>query len=392
MTMKTICIVTSTRADWGIQRPIAEKIKEDDSYNLLIFVTGTHYCQAFGNTYEEILKDGFNIDERVDMQLYADSPAAVSKTLGLTVIGFADAFSRYKIDLLIVQGDRYEMLGVCIAAMMQKIPIAHVGGGEVTLGAIDDAIRHSISKLSYLHFAGSDEGRKRIIQLGEEPQRVFAVGEMGIDNIREFNLLNPEEISKSINFEIQHEEYGVIAFYPETLCSDSIETQCNEILSAIDDFPEMKFIFTKSNADEGGALINKIFEEYAQNNKKMFVTPSLGNIRYLSVLKHAAFMLGNSSSGIVEAPYFNIPTINLGMRQKGRLQAKSIINSPVNRESICQAINTALSAEFKSSIINQSCPYGDGHAAERTLKIIHEWLDNDKIDLKKQFYDIEVMK
>ncbi len=388
MKKKTVCIATATRAEWGTLRPLAIKIKQDNKYNLVIFATGTHFCQEFGNTYTEIINDGFEITERIDIQLYAESPAAVSKTLGLTVIGFADAFARHSIDLLIVMGDRYEMLGVCIAAMNAKIPIAHLAGGDLTEGAIDDAIRHCITKLSYLHFTSCDSSRKRVIQLGESPERVFAVGELGIDNIRELTLMSKEKLSESLNYDITNTKYGVITFHPETLGLGELKQQSQAILSALNEFPDLKFIATKSNADEGGTYINQIFEEQSKVMKNFYLTPSLGNLRYLSLLKHASFVLGNSSSGIVEAPYFEIPTINIGSRQQGRIQSKSVINCEYNKESIVRAIHRALSNEYLAEIHAQDCPYGDGHASEKIVAALHEWLDNERIDLKKEFYNL----
>lgn len=388
MKKKIVCIATSARSDWGLLRPLAKAIRDDNTFDLLIFATGSHYCQEFGNTYKDIISDGFNIDERIDMQLYTESPAAISKTLALTVIGFADAFARHSIDLLIVMGDRYEMLGVCIAAMNAKIPIAHLAGGDITKGAIDDAIRHAITKLSYLHFTSCDLSRKRVIQMGESPNRVFVVGELGIDNIQEMELLNKKEISDDIKFDITNYIYGIITFHPETLGDEEIGMQCCELLSALSEYPKLKYIITKSNADEGGSIINTIFEQYAKENENVYITASLGTRRYLSLLKHASFVLGNSSSGIVEAPYFNIPTINIGLRQEGRLQAKSIINCSIRKNDIVYAISQALSKDYLDSIRNQECPYGDGNASKKILSILHEWLDNDRIDLKKEFYDM----
>lgn len=389
MKKKNICIVTATRAEWGVMRPLAELINDDASYNLLIFATGTHYCSEFGNTYQEILSDGFNIDERIDMQLYAESPAAISKTIGLTVIGFADAFSRHDIDLLVIMGDRYEMLGVCIAAMNARIPIAHLAGGDITEGAIDDTVRHSLTKMSYLHFTSCSTSRKRVIQMGENPERVYDVGELGIDNIAKLPLLSLSELSMQLNFTLKNTEYGVVTFHPETLSSEDIEVQCRELLNALSAFPDMKFIVTKSNADEGGGIINSMMETYAQNNHNVRLVSSLGNLKFLSALKHSAMMIGNSSSGIIECPYFKIPTINIGHRQDGRLQANTIINCETNTKDIINAIQFAQSENFRKNLLAASCPYGDGHAAERILAVLHEWLDADRIDLKKKFYDME---
>lgn len=390
---KTICIVTATRAEWGLLRPLAQAIKDDASFNLKIIATGTHFLEAFGNTSKEIIADGFSIDERVDiLSKTIESGEDVSKSMAAALSGFAEIFSRSRYDLVILLGDRYETLAVALAAMNAKIPIMHLYGGDVTEGAVDDAIRHSISKLSYLHCTSCDTYRNRVIQLGESPERVYNTGAIGIDNIRTMQLLSKEELADELHFDITEKPYAVVTFHPETLNNTDVASQCKELLNALSAFSDMQFIITKSNADDGAAVINKMMDEYAKTHHNVLVVSSLGNLRYLSALKHAKMLIGNSSSGISEAPYFRIPTINIGIRQKGRLQAETIINCDISAESIISAMNKALSDEFSAGIRNAAYPYGDGHAAEKMLAVIHEWLDNDKIDLKKQFYDIEVMK
>lgn len=387
---KTVCIVTATRAEWGLLRPLAELIKNDESYSLILCATGTHYLPEFGNTYKEIISDGFTIDERVDIiQSEIRDAVDISNITALAISGFAKIFSHRKIDLIILLGDRYETLAVALAAMNAKIPIAHLYGGEMTQGAIDDCIRHAITKLSYLHFTSCETYKNRVIQLGEQPDRVYNVGAIGIDNIRNMKLLTKKDLESEIGFSIGESKYAVVTFHPETLNNADVRNQCEQVLDALSEFPEMKFIITKSNADEGGLIINEMIDAYAENHSNIFAAPSLGNLKYLSALKHASMVIGNSSSGITEVPYFKIPTINIGIRQRGRVQAESIINCGIDKNEIVSAMKTAMSDEFLKKASESKYPYGDGHAAEKIAEGLHEWLDGDKIDLKKVFYDIK---
>lgn len=389
---KTICIVTATRAEWGLLRPLAKEIQEDDAFSLHLAVTGTHFSEEFGNTWNEIVSDGFSIDERVDIITSPIQNAVdVSNTMARALSGFSEVFSRHKIDLVILLGDRYETLAVALAAMNARIPIMHLYGGDVTEGALDDAIRHSISKVSYLHCTSCETYRKRVIQLGEEPNRVYNVGAIGIDNIRKMHLLSKKELSEELGFTIAESEYAVVTFHPETLNNSNVKEQCQQFLDALSAFPDMKYIITKSNADEGADIINKMMEEYAVTNPNAVVVSSLGNLRYLSALKSASLVIGNSSSGIMESPYFRVPTINLGIRQRGRIQSECIINCEINTAEIIQAMQKVLSPEFRGFAKTADYPYGDGHAAEKILAVLHEWLDSDRIDLKKKFYDMEVV-
>lgn len=388
---KTICIVTATRAEWGLLRPLAKEIQEDDAFSLLLAVTGTHFSEEFGNTWKEIVSDGFSIDERVDIITSPIQNAVdVSNTMARALTGFSEVFSRHEIDLVILLGDRYETLAVALAAMNARIPIMHLYGGDVTEGALDDAIRHSISKLSYLHCTSCETYRKRVIQLGEEPNRVYNVGAIGIDNVRKMQHLSKKELAEELGFAITEGDYTVVTFHPETLNNSNVKEQCQQFLDALSAFPDMKYIITKSNADEGADIINKMMEEYASLNSNAFVVSSLGNLRYLSALKSASLVIGNSSSGIMESPYFRVPTINLGIRQRGRIQSECIINCEINTAEIIHAMQKALSPEFREFAKTTDYPYGDGHAAEKIMAVLHEWLDTDRIDLKKKFYDIEV--
>ncbi len=385
---KTIGIVTATRAEWGLLRPLAKLIQDDPKFNLFLAATGTHFLKEFGETYKEIVADGFTIDARVDIILSEiKCPADVSNTMANAISGFADLFLKHRIDLLILLGDRYETLAVAIAAMNAKIPIAHLYGGELTEGAIDDSIRHAITKLSYLHFTSCEAYRRRVIQLGEQPQRVYNVGAIGIDNIRQMKLLLREDLSAAIGFDVSNSKYAVVTYHPETL-NGNVRYQCEQLLDALSAFPEMKFIITKSNADEGGLIINNMVDDYAKDHENALAVSSLGNLRYLSALKHASVVIGNSSSGITEAPYFKIPTVNIGIRQRGRIQAESIINCNAVASEIAGAIKKAMSDEFAMIAAKSMYPYGDGHASEKIVVALHEWLDYERIDLKKEFYDL----
>lgn len=388
---KNICIVTATRAEWGLLRPLAELIKKDPELDLTIAATGTHFLPEFGNTYEEIIVNGFSISERVDIIKSSIKNATdVSNTMAQAIMGFADVFSCRKIDMVILLGDRYETLAVAIAAMNAKVPIAHLHGGELTEGAMDDSIRHAITKLSYLHFTACVEYRERVIQLGEHPSRVYNVGAIGIDNIREIPLLSRAELSDEIHFDITDTNYAVVTFHPETLNNQNVEAQCKALLNALSEFSDMKFIITKSNADEGGLIINEMIDAYAKEHANTLAVSSLGNLRYLSALKHAKMAIGNSSSGIVEVPYFKVPTVNIGIRQRGRIQAASIINCSIDKKEIVAAIEVARSHEFREIACTSEYPYGDGHASEKIIATIHEWLDEEKIDMKKEFYDLKI--
>ena len=302
------------------------------------------------------------------------------------MISFADYFEKTKPDMLIVLGDRYETLAVCCSAMNQKIPIAHLYGGETTEGAVDESIRHAITKLSYLHFTSTEEYRRRVIQLGEDPSRVFSVGAIGIENILKEELLNKQELEKSINFTLE-KQYAVITFHPVTLEGNNSSEQFEALLSACKNHKDMKFIFTKANADANGRVINQLIDRFVEENDNAAAFTSLGMHRYLSSLKYCTMVIGNSSSGLLEAPSFGVPTINIGDRQKGRLQASSVINCEPTKDEIDKAITLALSEEFKESAHNTINPYGDGNTSGKIVDVIKDFLLNDKIDLKKKFYD-----
>ncbi len=385
---KKICVLTATRAEYGLLKPILAKLTQMPNFDIRIAVTGMHLSEAFGLTYREIEKDGFSIDVKIDILEDIDSPVAVSKAMGKAMTGFAEYFDQLRPDLLLVLGDRYETMAVSCAAMNARIPIAHLYGGETTEGAVDEAIRHSITKMSYLHFTSTDEYRKRVIQLGEDPDRVYQVGAIGIENIRNEQLLTKTELEHSLGLKLD-KPYAIVTFHPVTLEHDKATLQVEELLVACEQKDELFYLFTKANADAGGLMINKVIEQYVSEHDNAYLFDSLGMRRYLSAVKYADMVIGNSSSGIIEVPSFGVPTINIGDRQKGRLQSTSVINcEPVNRE-IILAIELAMSIEFKEKAKRTVNPYGEGNTSDKMISIIREYLLGNKIDLKKKFYDIE---
>jgi GDP/UDP-N,N'-diacetylbacillosamine 2-epimerase (hydrolysing) len=387
--MKKICILTATRAEYGLLKPIINRFKDVKEFDVRVVVTGAHLSPEFGLTYKEIENDGITIDEKIEMLLSADTPAAISKSMGLAMIGFADYFERLKPDMLIVLGDRYETLAVCIAAMNQRIPIAHLYGGETTEGAVDEFIRHAITKLSYLHFTSTEQYRKRVVQLGEQPDRVFTVGAVGVENIINQRLMDKAELEKSINFPLD-KAYAMITFHPVTLEDNSSAEQFQLLLNVCKKYQNMNFIFTKANADTNGRIINQMIDAYVEENDNAIAFTSLGMTRYLSALKYCTMVIGNSSSGLLEAPSFGVPTINIGDRQKGRLKATSVIDCEPSTLNIEEAFELALSTEFQHKAKIAINPYGDGKTSIKILSAIKDYLVNNRIELKKSFFDCEV--
>ena len=387
--MKRIGIMTGTRAEYGLLKSLMQEINKDNDLELYLIVSGMHLSPEFGMTYKEIEEDGFEINAKVEMLLSSDSPAGISKSIGLGVIGFADEFQRADLDMLILLGDRYEALSAAISAMVMRIPIAHLHGGELTEGAIDEGIRHSITKMSYLHFTSTEQYRSRVIQLGENPERVFYVGALGVENIKKINLMTKEELEKSIHFEID-ENTVVVTYHPVTLENNTVEEQFLNLLKVLDRNPKIRMIFTKANADTNGRIVNELIDKYAaQNSVRACAFMSLGQKRYLSALKYCRIVIGNSSSGIIEAPSFGKPIINIGDRQKGRICADSVINCGYTQQEIQQAMETALTEEFENKARNCRNPYEKENTAANIISVIKDYLLNDKIKLKKGFYDIK---
>ena len=385
--MKKICVITGTRAEYGLLKPLIRKIKENEELQLQLIITGMHLSPEFGLTYKEIEEDGFLIDEKVEMLLSSDTPVGISKSMGLVMIGFADVFERLKPDMIVVLGDRYEIFAAASAASVARIPIAHLHGGETTEGAFDEAFRHSITKMSYLHFTSTEEYRKRVIQLGESPDRVFNVGAIGIESIKELKLLGKKELEKSINFEFGKKTV-LVTFHPVTLENSTSKDQFQDLINALDKFNNFKIIFTKANSDTDGRIINTMIDKYVENNKdKAIAFASMGQLKYLSAMKYVDLVIGNSSSGIIEVPSFKVPTINIGDRQKGRVQAETIINCEPLESEIHKAIELGLSSDFKNKIKKTVNPYGDGNVSQKILHAINQYL-NSNIELKKSFYDL----
>jgi GDP/UDP-N,N'-diacetylbacillosamine 2-epimerase (hydrolysing) len=387
--MKKICVVTGTRAEYGLLYWLMKEIEADKELQLQLIVTGMHLSPEFGLTYKEIEKE-FKIDKKIEMLLSSDTSIGISKSMGLAQISFAEAYEELKPDIVIVLGDRYEIFSAASAAMIGKIPIAHLHGGETTEGAFDESIRHSITKMSHLHFTATDEYKNRVIQLGEHPNRVFNVGGMGIENIKRLKLLTKEEFEKSIDFKLNKKNI-LVTFHPVTLEKSTAKEQFQELLDAIYELKDTNIIFTKANSDTDGRVINQMIDEYvAKNSDKSVVFVSLGQLRYLSALQFVDAMVGNSSSGLTEAPSFKIGTINIGDRQKGRIKADSVIDCVSNKENIKKIFEKLYSLEFQNILSDVQNPYGNGCAS---IKIIEEVKKVDLTDiLKKSFYNLEVLK
>lgn len=380
-----IAVLTATRAEYGLLRPVIKRLMTSDIFEVKILVTGAHLSNAFGLTIREIENDGYKVEKKVDILLHGNNSVCISKSMGLAMISFGEYFEETPPDYLMVLGDRYETLAVCCAAMNARIPIIHLHGGETTEGAIDEAIRHSITKMSFYHFTSTEEYRKRVIQLGESPNRVFNVGATGVENVLKEPKYSKKELEHIIGMKLDR-PYGVVTFHPVTL-EGNVARQCKALIDSIDHYKELKFIITGANADDGGEIINQIFQDYADKNENVYFTCSLGMKGYLSALKYASFVMGNSSSGIIEAPSFGIPTINIGNRQKGRIQSRTVINCGTDREEIIKALEFALSSEVQSITRIVENPYGDGNTSEKIVKILEERSIKEKMDLKKEFYD-----
>ena len=386
---KIISILTATRAEYGLLKPIITKLNRIKEFDVRIVATGAHLSPEFGLTYKEIEMDGFEIDEKIEILLSSDNPSSISKSMGLAMIGFADYFKLLNPDILIVLGDRYETLAVAMVAMNQRIPIAHLYGGETTEGAIDESIRHAITKLSYLHFTSTENYRRRVIQLGEHPDRVYNVGAIGIENILNEKLLSREKLADELNMDLTT-PYAIVTFHPVTLENTSSKNQIESLLEVCKAYKDINFIFTKANADSEGRIINQLIDDYEKQNENITAFTSLGMIKYLSALKYCSMVIGNSSSGLVEAPSFGIPTINIGDRQKGRMQASSVINCEPNQEEIRLAIEKAKSNLFVRMTKETINPYGSGQTSDEVINVIKEYVLEEKINLKKKFYDFEV--
>ncbi len=385
--MRKICVVTGTRAEYGLLSRLIRMINESERTQLQLIATNMHLSPTYGETYKEIEADGFKIDRKIPIIEEGKNDAvATLNSMAKAVAGFADAFNELKPDLVALLGDRYEILAAAEAALIEKIPIAHIHGGEVTEGAYDDAIRHSITKMSHLHFPSIEPYRKRIIQMGEDPERVFTVGAIGVENIKRIPLLSREETEKSIGFALDKNTI-LVTYHPVTLGPDNMKRDIDDFISVLDENKYLRIIFTMPNSDNGSEVIVDAIYKFISNNKNRTVAfKSLGLKRYLSVMKEVGAVVGNSSSGIVEVPSFGVPTLNIGDRQKGRLAAESVVNCGTDKESIRDGLSKVLSTEFQDFCKTVENPYGKENTAEEIFKVISSYpLDNI---IQKHFYDL----
>ncbi len=384
---RKICVITGTRAEYGLLYWLMKEIDAADELELQLVATGMHLSPEFGLTYKQIEQDGFAIDSKIEMLLSSDTTVGISKSMGLAMIGFAEAFEKLSPDIIVILGDRYEIFCAATSATVARIPIAHLHGGERTEGAIDESIRHAITKMSHLHFTATEEYRNRVIQLGEQGDRVFNVGAAGIDNIRRLTLLSRAAFEESIGFNLGNRNL-LITFHPVTLEKSTAEAQFQNLLSVLDELEETHLLFTKANADTDGRIINTMIDSYvAQHPEKSIAHNSLGSLRYLSAIHYMNGVIGNSSSGILEVPSFRVGSINIGDRQKGRIRADSVIDCDSDIESIRAALEVLFSKNFKEKLSTIVNPYGEGGVAAKITEIIRGFpLDGI---LKKKFNDLE---
>ncbi len=387
---RKICVITGSRAEYGLLKLLISILNADPDISLQIICTGMHLSPEFGLTYKEIEADGFNINRRIEILLSSDTSTGISKSMGLAMISFAEAFDDLKPDLILVLGDRFEIFSAVSSALISRIPVAHLHGGEVSLGAFDEALRHSITKMSHLHFVATEEYRNRVIQLGENPEKVFLVGGLGVDNIVSMDLLNRTQLEDALGFKFWNKNL-LVTFHPATLDPLNAENQMAELLIALDKLEDTKLIFTMPNADTNGRILISMIEKFAikhPNNTHFF--SSLGHTRYLSCLAQVDGVVGNSSSGLLEVPSFKKGTINIGDRQFGRLQAKSVINCEPKFENILESIKTLYSDDFQTQLKSVENPYGKGGASVKIANTIkgHELTNL----IKKTFFDLDFEK
>lgn len=383
MSERKVCVVTGTRAEYGLFYPILKKIEQSSSLKLQLVVTTMHLSNEFGLTYQQIEHDGFKIDEKIENLLSSDTKSSVAKSTGLATILLSDTLNRLNPDIVLLLGDRYETLAAATTATLMNIPIAHIHGGEITEGAVDEQIRHAITKMSYLHFASTETYRKRVIQMGENSDRVFNTGAPGIDNIVDFNFMSKEELENDIHWQFG-DKSALFTYHPETLSNSDVLKDIQLILKTIRQM-ELKVLFTYANADDSGHIINQEIEKFCSlNSKKYKVMKNLGQLRYLSTMKYIDILIGNTSSGIIEAASFQKPVVNIGNRQKGRLQSANVIDCDIT--SLKDAINYAFSSKFIHKCKNIENIYGKGNAAE----IIVEKLQNEKLSNTKKFNDLKI--
>jgi GDP/UDP-N,N'-diacetylbacillosamine 2-epimerase (hydrolysing) len=379
-----VCVVTSTRAEFGLLSRVMQGVRDDPSLVLQIIATGMHLSPEFGLTYREIEKEGFQINRKIEMLTSSDTTVGVAKSMGLGMIGMADALDELSPDLILVLGDRFEILSAVATALIARIPVMHLHGGELTHGAIDDSIRHAISKMSHVHCVATEEYRQRLIQLGENPQRIFCVGGLGVDVIKNTSLLNREELEIELDFKLMDKNL-LITFHPATLSIQTAKNQMMELVAALEPLRDTGLIFTLPNADSGGRELISILKDFTSRHTNARLYPSLGRIRYLSCMSQCDGVVGNSSSGLLEAPTLKKGVINIGERQSGRKQANNVINTKAERVEIADAIRQLQSSSFQESLKGVSNPYGNGGASDKVVEII-KTLQLDGLT-QKYFYD-----
>lgn len=383
---KKVCLVTGSRAEYGLLRPLIDELLSEESLTLQLLVTGSHLSPEFGLTFQEIEGDGYSIDEKVEVIMSSDSPVGICKSMGLGLISISEAYVRLRPDLVIVLGDRYEIFSAVSAAHISRIPVAHLHGGEITEGAFDDALRHSITKMSCFHFTSTEVYRKRVIQLGESPDRVFNVGAIGLDNIMQLKLLSKTGFEAETGLKLNRRNL-LCTFHPTTLETGTSVQQITSLLNVLEHLEETSFIITKTNADTEGRIINQLIDEFEKKNvNRCKVFENMGGLRYLSAMQYVDAVIGNSSSGIIEASSFGIGTVNIGNRQKGRIKSELVIDCEPTETGIAAALKTLYSSGFKVLCERASNPYGDGHTAPRIVKILKESCFNQTI--QKKFYDL----
>lgn len=385
--MKKITIITSTRAEYGLLSSVIKKLKKSKYIETWVVATGTHLSAEYGMTVQEIENDGLCVDAKIDILCESDNSSAISKTMANALERFSNYFEESQPDAIMILGDRYEMLAIATAALNARIPIIHIHGGEATEGAADEYIRNAITKLSYLHFASTETYRKRIIQMGEHPDRVYNVGALGVENCMNVDLYSREDLALELQCDLSR--YAVLTFHPVTMENCTAQDQITTLMEVVSRFSDITFICTKANSDQGGRIINKCIAEYADRYSNIRLFDSLGMRKYLSAVKYAEFVIGNSSSGIIEVPSFGVATINIGDRQKGRIQAESIINCEAGYEPIKDAVNKVLSSDFKLRCTKVVNPYERIGTSDSIVAITEDFLKNDNGDYKKKFYDIE---
>lgn len=382
---RRICVLTGTRAEYGLLRWVMQEIQAAKELELQVIATGMHLSPEFGLTYREIESDGFRIDRKVEMLVSADTPTAIAKSMGLGLMGISVALAELQPDVLVVLGDRFELLSAAAAAMVARIPVAHLHGGEATEGLVDEPIRHSVTKMSHLHFVAAEEYRKRVIQLGEDPERVFLVGGLGVDGINRLELLSREELERSLGTSLCDRSL-LVTFHPTTLEEGTAAGQVKELIAALDELSDVQLIFTMPNADTDGRVISESIEQFVAGHSNAQCYTSLGHLRYLSCMRHVSGVVGNSSSGLIEAPALRKGSVNIGDRQRGRLKADSVIDCEPNRRDIRRAMAQLFSPEFQSTLDSVVNPYGDGGASQRVVDVL-KTVSLENI-LKKHFFDL----